>query len=438
LRERLAGQHMTALYRSNRRADALRAYEALRARLAEELGSDPSQELRTLHATILRGGGGDEGPERPVRRSFPRRKKAPAQLPPGVGHFTGRADELRTLTDAMAEPTDEPRVLVVTAAGGLGKTALVVRWAHSVAGQFPDGQVFLDLHGNSRRSVGAEAALEAVLTALGVAHKRMPATLPERVARYRTLLNGKRVLIVADDAGTVEQLLPLVPPTPDSQIVVTTRRRLPGLSTQHAVRELTLEPLPHDAARDLLARILGPDRLRDPAVDDVVRWCGGWPLALRLAGAKLAARPSQPAASFAEELWVADDGLVVDGDPRTVPGALTDALRGLSPAATRLFGRLSRVGTAMSLQLVAAAAEASVRQARELLDELIAAHLIVENRSGRFQFHDLVRRFAGQWGAEAAEVTELPLQEVRDVITMGGAARPQRRLPHPIADSQRI
>jgi DNA-binding SARP family transcriptional activator len=425
LRERLAGQHMTALYRANRRADALHAYQALRTRLADELGSDPCHDLRTLHATILRGGDepGADVPAAPAVRDLdrPRRtrrgKHAPAQLPPGVGHFTGRADELRALTDAVTEP-DEPRVLVVTAPAGLGKTALVVRWAHTIADRFPDGQIFLDLRGNDpRQALAPEAALTTVLGALGVRAKRMPATLPELLALYRTLLNGRRVLIVADGAGSVSQLTPLVPPTPGSQLVATTRRRLHGLSTRHAVCELTVDPLPRHAARELLGRILGQDRLHDPALDDVLRWCGGWPLALRHVAAKLAARPGQPVAAFAAELAAATVELVVDGDSRTVNGVLADTLRCVGDAATRVFDRLRRAAGPLPLTMLAAAADVPAAQARDLLDELVAAHLVVEDRGGRWRLHEFVGRFT---------VGSLPVQ-----LITGPALRP-------VADSQRI
>jgi DNA-binding SARP family transcriptional activator len=435
LRERLAGQHMTALYRANRRADALHAYQALRTRLADELGSDPCHDLRALHTTILRGG--DEpaatvaaAPAVPVTdvpppiRLVRRGKHAPAQLPPGVGHFTGRTAELRALTDAVTEPADEPKVLVVTAPAGLGKTALVVRWAHTIADRFPDGQVFLDLRGHDpRQALTPEAALTAVLGALGVRAKRMPATLPELLARYRTVLNGKRVLIVADGAGSVSQLTPLVPPTPDSQIVATTRRRLHGLSTRHAVCELTVEPLPHDAARELLRRILGQDRLRDPALDDVLRWCGGWPLALRHVAAKLAARPGQPIAAFARELAAATVELVVDGDSRTVNGVLADALQCVGEAATRMFDRLRLAEGPLSLPMLAAAAEVPAAHARDLLDELVAAHLVVEDRGGRWRLHEFVGRFTV---GSVTSVSSLPVQLI---------AGPTLR---PVVDSQRI
>ena len=415
LRERLAGQHMTALYRASRRADALQAYQALRERLADELGSDPCHDLQTLHASILRGR--DDTPpaqdvaEPPARR-FRRRKHAPAQLPPGVGHFTGRDAELHALTDAL---DGEPNVLVVTAAAGLGKTALVVHWAHSVADRFPDGQVFLDLRGHdSRQALSPETALTAVLTALGTRLKKMPAELPDLLARYRTELNGRRVLVVADNAGSVTQAAALVPPTPGSQLVVTGRRRLSGLSTQHAVRELTVEPLPRDAARDLLRRVLGQDRLRDPALDDVLHWCGGWPLALRHVAAKLAARPGQPVASFVAELRAAAR-LVVDGDARRVHSVLTETLRCVSPAAARLFGRL-RAADGVTLARAAAAAGVPALEARVLLDELVATHLVIEDASGRFHCHEVVRRFATEQAPD-----------VRELITSG-----------PVVDSQRI
>ena len=419
LRERLAGQHMTALYRSNRRADALLAYQALRERLADELGSDPCHDLRALHASILRGADAapaqDEHPA-PRRRTTRRRKNAPAQLPPGAGHFTGRDAELRALTDAIAGETDEPRVLVVTSAAGLGKTALVVRWGHSVADRFPDGQLFVDLGGHDpRQALSPEAALTGLLTALGTSPKRMPKALPDLLARYRTELNGRSVLVVADNAGTVAQVAALVPPTAGSRLVVTGRRRLPGLSAQHAVRELTVEPLPRDDARDLLCRVLGRERLRDPALDEVLHWCGGWPLALRHVAAKLAARPGQPVGSFLAELRAAVR-LVVDGDDRTVHSVLTDTLRCVSPAAARLFGRLRTCCEGVPLVAVAASADVPQHEARVLLDELVATHLVVEDASGRFRCHDVVRRFAAE-----------PAPDVRGLVTAG-----------PVVDSQRI
>ncbi|OLB74067.1 MAG: hypothetical protein AUI14_24605 [Actinobacteria bacterium 13_2_20CM_2_71_6] len=416
LRERLTGQLMVALYRSNRQAEALRAYQVLRERLADELGSDPCPDLRELHAMILRGEGPtlvapavelhDAVPYHPAGQRRAEAHKAveehrPAQMPASVGHFLGRDADLAAMTAALPGPGDEPRVLVVSGAGGLGKTALAVRWAHAVADRFPDGQIFVDLHGSVPDSaLSPGAALGAVLLALGVPADQLPVSVEERAALYRTRVHSQRVLLVADDAGSVGQLLPLVPPTPGSLIVATSRSRLPALAAHHAARTLTIQPLDAASAGDLLREIVGPDRLRRDGVAEVVELCGGWPLALRLAGATLAARSTQSLASFAEELRERVDVLSVADDPRTVRGALTQAHAGLDPAAERLFGQLGLLpGTSVSLQLAAAAAGTSVLRARRLLDELISANLVVETGPDRYWFHDMIWRYAHRCGA---------------------------------------
>ncbi len=404
LRERLAGQLMLALYRCNRQADALKAYQALRERLADELGSDPCADLRNLHAAILRGdpahqtGTGSAGVEAGA-------EMRPAQLPASVGHFTGRDLETAALTRAIKRSSDEPRVLIISGAGGLGKTALVVRWAHSIAQLFPDGQLFIDLHGRSPGdTLSAGAALAVILSALGMSKHDLPATLDERVALYRTLISSRSMLIVADDAASVEQLLPLVPPTMSSQMVVTSRKRLAALAAHHAVQAFPLEPLSAEATRDLLGRIIGPGRMRDQAAPRVVQWCGGWPLAIRLVGTKLAARPWQSLTSFAEELDGQAGLPVLDDDPRSVNAALASAHQSLSPAAAHLFGRLGLyAGDSLRFQVTPTAPDYSVRRLRNLLDELIAVHLIVEDGPGRYRFHDVVGRFARQCSADLAD-----------------------------------
>lgn len=404
LRERLAGQLMLALYRGNRQADALKVYHALRERLAEELGSDPCLDLRNLHATILRGEPVSPSSVAPVAAVAEVSEVAelrPAQLPASVGHFTGRDAELAALTRAISRPSDEPRVLTVSGAGGIGKTALVVRWAHSVAGRYPDGQIFVDLHGREPRgALSAKSGLGVALGALGVSKNDIPATTDERASLYRTLISGKRVLIAADDAATLDQLLVLVPPSTASQLVVTSRRRLAALAAHHAVQALHVEPLSPQATHDLLARIAGPERLRGPAATTVVRWCAGWPLVTRLAGAKLAARPWQSLESFVDEL---DDfaDQILDDDPRSIRAALVSAHKTLSPAAAYLFGRLGlSESSSVSLHQPTGSAGPSVRRVRRLLDELVAVHLIVEVGPDRYRIHDVVRRFARQCGVE--------------------------------------
>jgi DNA-binding SARP family transcriptional activator len=421
LRERLAGQLMVALYRCHRQAEALTVYQALRERLTEDLGSDPCADVRDLHAAILRGEPALPGAEPPVMREPTEPAAArdvisdadtvadvaelrPAQLPASVGHFTGRAAELAALTRAIERPTDESRVLMVSGVGGTGKTALVVRWAHSVADRYSDGQIFVDLHGREPAEALSDMdALGAALGALGVAASDMPGTTDESASLYRTLISGRRVLVVADDAPGLDQLLPLVPPTTTSQLVATSRRRLIELAAHHAVQAFHIEPLSPQATRDLLARIVGSERLREPAADKVVQWCGGCPMATRLAGTKLAARPWQSLASFVDELDDLADQ-VLDDDPRSVRAALVSAHKALSPAAAYLFGRLGlNPSSSLSLHHMTTAPDRSLRRLRRLLDELVAAHLIVEVGPGRYRIHDVVRRFARRCGAELVD-----------------------------------
>lgn len=485
LRERLAGQLMVALYRCNRQADALKVYQTLRERLAEELGSDPCADLRTLHAMILRGEAiplavDAEPSSTPlVDHLLPAADTAfvltvappaatavavvhpvpaaqlgntghaadpaepaelkPAQLPASVGHFTGRDAELAALGRALSRPTDEPRVLMVSGPGGIGKSALIIRWCHSVADQYPDGQIYVDLHGRvPRETLSGRSALGVALGALGVTRQDIPDTTDERAALYRTLLSGRRVLLVADDASGLDQLLALVPPTTASQLVVASRRRLIALATHHAVQAFYLEPLSPHATLELLERMVGRQRLREPAAEKLVQWCGGWPLAVRLAGTRLVARPWQSLASFVDELDDGDD-LMVDGDERSVHDALVSAHRTLSPAAAYLFGRLGRhPSSTLSLQQVSTGGAVAMRRVRRLLDELVAAHLIAEAGPDRYRIHDLVRRFAKECGAELVD------RDAVDAWVSNGpypADDPPTALiqpPRSVADSYRI
>jgi hypothetical protein len=294
--------------------------------------------------------------------------------------------------------------MIVSGACGIGKTALVVRWAHSVADRYPDGQIFVDLHGRTpRETLSARGGLGVALSALGVAKTDIPAHIDERASLYRTLISGRRVLIVADDASRLDQLLALVPPNTASQLVATSRRRLVGLAAHHAVQAFRVGPLSPQETDELLARIAGAERLQEPAAPTVVQWCGGWPLVTRLVGTRLAAQPWQSMASLVEELDELADR-ILEEDPRGLRAALVSAHASLSPAAAYLLGRLGlSSSTIVSLYHPTPAAGTSLRRVRELLNELVAAHLLVEIGQDRFRIHDVVRRFARQCGAELVD-----------------------------------
>jgi DNA-binding SARP family transcriptional activator len=428
-REELAGLYITALYRSNRQADALAVYHDLRERLADELGSDVCAELRELYTQILRGEGSpvelsgvdesgtDGGEDNPPSHVAVR----PAQLPARDGLFLGRAVELETLgkVGALRMEYAGPApgagaVLVVSGPGGLGKTALVVEWAHRASSEFSDGQLFLDLGGDGQT---AEEAVGAALLALGVASVDVPSGLADRIGLYRTVVRDRRLLVVADNAGSVEQVLALVPPCRESQLVVTTRLRLVSLAAHHAVREIVLDPLDADVSIELLRRIVGTERLAGPATAALVQWCGGWPLLVRHVGAKLASRPSQPVTTFVLELEASAADAVLHGDPRSVDAALSSVHASLSPAAARLFERLSLHSGVICLHLAAVAAGTTAQRVRLLLDELVGVHLLIESGTGEFRLHDVVARFGHRLACEQEWTT--PTWADADAVATG-------------------
>lgn len=410
-REQLACLYITALYRSNRQADALAVYHELRERLADELGSDVCPELRELYAHILTGerlpgerlpGSVEEGeaPEPFAPAALPRGTAPdtprPAQLPARDGLFLGRAAELAELSEAAAS-SDGGVVAAVSGPGGLGKTALVIEWANRVAEEFPDGQVFLELGGED---TNAEEAVASALVALGVAEADVPSGLADRIGLYRTLVRDRRLLVVADNVTSVEQVLALVLPSRTGQLVVTARPRLVSLAAHQAMREIILQPLPQAESSELLSRIVGAERLTFPEGSALVQWCGGWPLLIRHVGALLDFRPSQLVPAFVRELEAGAFDAVLHGDPRSVGAALAHSYASLSPAAAQLFERLALNGGACCLPLAAIAAGTSGSRVRRLLDELTGVHFLVETRSGEFRCHDVIARFGHRLACE--------------------------------------
>jgi DNA-binding SARP family transcriptional activator len=312
-REPLWARLMIALHRSGRRADALDAYHTVRRHLADELGIDPGEELQARYATVLAGSPGRDH-DRPARAvALP---PVPRQLPPDPPAFTGRVEERAQLDELLADRSggDAPaRTVVISGTAGVGKTALVTHWARRVADRFPDGQLWVDLRGlDPGRAVTAGRALERFLRALGVPDSRVPEDLDEAAALYRSLLDGRRMLIVLDDARSAAQVRPLLPGAPGCLLVVTSRSWLTGLIATEGAHPLVLDLLTFQEARQMLAARLGVDRIpAGPAdVEEIVGICARLPLALAVVTARAATDPRFGLEDLKAEVRAARGGLV--------------------------------------------------------------------------------------------------------------------------------
>ncbi|MEV5692452.1 AfsR/SARP family transcriptional regulator [Micromonospora globbae] len=387
LRERLRGQVMLALSAVGRQADALAVYREGRRLYAEELGIEPGATLQEIHQRVLAGDLALAGPES--------RSTAPVRcLPRAISDFTGRQETLARLVKEIEE--GRTRVQLIDGMPGSGKTTLAVHLATALSDRYPDAQLFIDLHGHSERGpLSPAAALAALLRQLGVPGDRVPAEADERVALWRSELAHRRAVVVLDNAASAAQVVPLLPSGPGCLTLVTSRRRLTGLDEG---RPSSLDLLDPDEGVDLLARVVGPERVaaEPQAAAEVVRRCGRLPLAIRLAGARLAHRPRWRIADLAARLADGRDVLteLVAGD-RSVGQAFALSYAQVSPAAQRMFRLLGLYpGAEFDALAAAALADVPLSAAEHLVDELVDAHLVNEPDPGRFRFHDLVREYA--------------------------------------------
>jgi DNA-binding SARP family transcriptional activator/tetratricopeptide (TPR) repeat protein len=408
LDERVAGQLMVALHHSGRPADALGHYRQIRQRLIQELGIGPGPALQDVEATILRQDAAPDRAPAPATRPGP----IPAQLPMAVLSFVGRAAELAQLDDILAgaadaNPASSPSVTVVVVSGtaGVGKTSLALHWAHRVAARFPDGQLYANLRGfDPGGSVLDPAdAARGFLDALGVGAGRIPADMDARTGLYRSLLAGKRMLVVLDNALEAEQVRPLLPGARGCLVVVTSRNELTPLVVTEGARPLNLDLLTVADAHELLAGRLGAGRVAaEPgAAAEIVARCARLPLALAVVAARAARKPQRRLAELVQELRDMPDAAgeldtFHGGDPASdVRTVFSWSYRALSTDAARLFRLLGlRPGPDITALAAASLVGLGLRRTRALLTELTRAHLVTEQAAGRYTSHDLLRAYA--------------------------------------------
>jgi DNA-binding SARP family transcriptional activator len=433
-----------ALAGCGQQADALAVFTELRARLVGELGVEPGPEVQDAHLRVLRG----------TERIPTGHPIVPAQLPPDVAGFTGRTRHLRTLHELLPrDPADRPVAVVLTVIAGMagvGKTSLAVHWAHRVSDRFVDGQLYANLHGYSPTPPPpAVQVLAGFLRALGVPAERVPTDVDEATALYRSVLAGKRVVVLLDNARDPAQVRPLLPAGPGCLVLVTSRDRLAGLAVQDGARRLALDVLDPAEARTLLTGLLG-DRARADrsAVDDLARACGLLPLALRIAAANLADQPERSIARYVAELRASNPlaALKIEDEEQVAVRAAFDLSYSTLPAQTqRLFRSLGHSpGSDLGVEAVAALAGTSPDGAARQLRRLVTANLVEPRAGERYALHDLLRLYAAERGQieDSASDRAAAVRRLHDwyLSRVDAAARllyPEKsRLPLPVAIDQ--
>ncbi len=408
LDERVAALLLEALLAGGRRTEALSTYDRFRHRLADQLGVSPGTALRHVHQRLLQD---DEtapptgrearpasAPGPPVRAvpapTAPAVHAAPAQLPPDLAEFVGRSDELARLDRLVALGATEG-VVGVTGLGGMGKTALAVHAAHRVRSAFPDGQFFVDLRAAGGHPPTASDALLSLLQAAGVPRAAIPDGLDERSAAWRSVVADRRVLLVLDDAASAAQVRPLIPSGTGSLTIVTAARRFLDLA---GTRWATLLPLSPEESVDLMGRLVGHARIAaEPGPSArLASACSHQPLAVRIAAARLAARPSWSVAQIEQQLYDdLDQPVVMHADCRIVDAPFRRASGSLLDDQRDAFHRLSHLPEG-PFTVETAAQELGRDQAstRAVLEDLLDAHVLVDMAGGQYGFFALVRAFA--------------------------------------------
>ena len=410
LRERLRAMLMTALYRSGRQAEALEVYRAGRRVLVDELGIEPGNELRRLEQAILAGEMGSDGPTAvtpaaPLAAPAPAPVAIPRLLPGDVIDFTGHAEVVAQIRAALERDELGGRsrgvpTIAITGKPGVGKTTLAVHIGHELVDAYPDGQLYVKLNGMSSRPVSPEQALERFLRAMGVPGTAVPEGLDERAELFRQSIADKKVLVVLDDAVDERQVRSLLPGSPSSAAIVTSRYRLTGLP---GAIQVEVDVLASEAAMELLVKILGSSRIYTElgASMELTSLCCGLPIALRIAAARLAARPHWTVSELVERLAVESQRLdELAHRDLGIRANLAPSYEMLSPRAQRLFRLLGMPETADFPSWIAAPLlDRPAGEASDVLEELVDSHFVdveraIHGGAVRFRLHDLVRAYA--------------------------------------------
>jgi len=420
--EQLQGQWMLALYRCGRQGDALRAYQAIRRHLADELGIDPTSALQELHQRILNADASLDSPgdartqTLPTAEPTPGTPAGPRQLPADLTDFTGRAAQVASLEALLTKTTVRGGPVVLCAlvgAGGMGKTSLAVHVAHRVCAAFPDGQLQVDLHGAEEPPAEAGEVLGRFLRGLGVRKVDVPAELEERAALYRSTLAGHRVLVLLDNARDAAQVRPLLPGASGCAAIVTSRSILTGLDGAHRLSLSILEPA---ESMRLLTRIVGDPHADGPEAAAVLKICAGLPLAIRIAAERVASEPGLTMGILAGQLKSERSRLdALEAEDRAVRASFAASYHSLPPLHARAFRLLAlNEGPHISLPAAAALLAQPAQQTERILTTLTRLHLLQSTGIGHFTLHDLLRTYAG----ERAQLEEADGQRMQATLRL--------------------
>ncbi|WP_157882186.1 AfsR/SARP family transcriptional regulator [Streptomyces rubellomurinus] len=436
LRERLHELLMLALYRCGRPTDALHAYTDLRQTLIEELGVEPGPRLQHLHQQILRSDP-DLQPGPLEQRPAPTAAPVPAQLPAPPPDFTGRSRERATVIAALRSTGRGTPVVVISGMGGAGKTALALAAAHHLVPDLPHGHLYADLRGAGDTPADPSDVLAAFLLALGHPPDTIPTALDERAAAYRSLLAGRHLVILLDNAADSAQVRPLLPGSGRTAVVVTSRRPLGGLP---ATERVEVQPLPAEDAAAFVARVIGPDRAERESADvaGLAAACAYHPLSLRIAAARLAARPRWRVADLVGRLTGPEGpvmGELVVDDLR-ITTCFELGRTQLTPAQERAFRLLAVLDAPrVSVRLAAAALDTTTAQAEDLCEQLVDAAMLEAPAPGAYRFHDLVRAYARALPSTGrAEEGTAALRRATIELSLLFAAAHRAVLPNDIVD----